>query len=154
MSRYHNLSQNIKPIRLKPDGSTFAVAAGTTVINGDEVDTRGFEGVMFRVAFGTITAGAATSIKLQHNDVTGTGQADIAGSSQTVLDTDDNKIFQSDVYRPTKRFMRMVVSRATQNAVVDFEEVLLYRSFPAVPVAADATVGGTERFNSPASGTA
>ncbi len=152
--RFHNLSLNVKPIRLKPDGSGFTVAAGTTTVNGDEVDTRGFEGVMFRIAFGTITSGAVTSIKLQHNDVSGTGQADIAGSSQTVLDTDDNKIFQSDVYRPTKRYMRMVTTRGTANAVIDYQEVILYRSFPTVPPSTDTTVGGTERFNSPASGTA
>ena len=130
-----------------------SVAAGVTEIDSAEVDTQNWEGVLFLVFFGAIVAGAATSVKAQQDTVTGmAGAADLAGTSQTVADTDDNKVFCIDIFRPRERFVRAVVLRATQNSTVDAILAIRYRGrkFPASHA---AEVAG-EKHASPAEGTA
>src|ERR1043166_808539 len=94
-----------------------AGAAGTSAINGTAIDTSGFDGCLFVVQFGAIVAGAATSIKVQEDTTSAFGAAaDLAGSNQTIADTDDDKVFYVDIRRQPKQWLRIVVSRATQNA--------------------------------------
>src|SRR5882724_12100510 len=97
--------------------TAFAGAAGTTTINSSVIDMGGFSAVCFIVSFGPITAGAVTSIKAQQDTTSAFGApADLAGSNQTILDTDDDKVFFIDIRDPSKDFVRLVVSRATQPA--------------------------------------
>lgn len=94
-------------------------AAGTSAINGTALDTAGFDGGVAIVEFGPIVSGAVTSIKLQQSDDTGGSPddfTDVTGTSQTVADDADNTRFVIDFKRTTKRYVRVVVSRATQNA--------------------------------------
>ena len=129
-----------------------AGAAGAANINGTILDMAGWDGVLVIVHFGTITAGAATSIKMQQDTVVGFGgAADLAGTGQTILDTDDDKVFYIDLRRPLEQFVRLVVLRATQNSVVT-AVYLQYRSRnkPSVQLAA---VAG-EKWLSPAEGAA
>ncbi len=152
----HTLSSHIRPQRIPLNGtSTYVGAAGQTTLTSEGIDTRDFESCLVRVAFGAIVGGAATSIKLQQSDDDGStdGYSDIAGTAQTVADTDDNKIFQIDVHKPGKRWLTLIVLRATQDSTVDFIEAIAYNPLNAAP-AAHATVGGTETFNTPAEGTA
>jgi len=144
-----NLSKNVKITRVSN-----AVAAGTTEIDGAVIDMQGFEGVQFAVSFGTITSGAVTSIKLQHGDAANLSDAaDLAGTAMTVADTDDNKMFVIDCYRPLKRYVRCVVLRATQNAVVDGISATQY-SARVKPCTNDSTtVASTKTVVSPAAGT-
>ena len=131
-----------------------AVAAGTTDINSTGIDMQNFEGVAFEVLFGAITAGAVTSIKLQQSDDDGSSDAysDLEGSAVTVADDDDNQVFIAEVYRPRKRWVRAVVDRATQNAVVDGIVARQY-SPRQLPVSQPPTT--TQEVNiSPAEGTA
>src|SRR5262245_34237508 len=87
-----------------------AGAAGVSAINGATLDMAGFESFMVMVAFGTITAGAVTSIKVQQGALANMSDAaDLAGSGQTIADTDDDKVFYSDVFRPVKRYCRVVI---------------------------------------------
>ena len=127
-----------------------AGAAGTSAINGAILDMLGFSGVMVVVKFGAIVSGAATSFKVQQDTDSAMGTAaDLAGSGQTIVDTADDTIFISDIFKPTKRYVRVVVSRATQNATVSADYYVYdARSRPATQT---ATV---ERFVSPAEGTA
>lgn len=135
-----------------------AVAAGTTDIeptNG--IDTANFDGVMFIVAFGTITAGAVTVVKAQQStavDGTGDAFADITGSAISVADDDDNQVVLLDIQNPTNRYVRCVVDRGTQNAVVDGIVAVLYGGANK-PTTHDATtVVGAEVHVSAAEGTA
>lgn len=134
-----------------------AVAAGTTLItptNG--VDTAGFDNCCFVVALGAIVAGAVTSIKVQQSDDDGSSDTydDLAGSAQTIADTDDNKLFLVDIKRPAKRWLKLLVSRGTQNATLDGIVAVLYNG-TTCPVTHDATtVGGSEVHHTPAEGTA
>lgn len=149
-----NISNMIKTMRVKVDGTNYTGAAGTTDLTSEAIDTAGAEGVRLVTGFGAITAGAVTSVKVQQCDTSGGTYADLAGSSITVADTDDNKVAVSDIFRPTKRFIKVVQDRGTQNAVIDFLLAELY--FPkAVPATDDtASVISTEKHVSPAEGTA
>lgn len=133
-----------------------AVAAGTTDVNSASVDMQGFDAVAFVVAFGTITAGAATSIKVQQSSDDGSADdwTDLEGTGVTVADDDDNQIAVVDVTHPSKRHLRCVVDRGTQNAVVDGIVAVQYRP-DSVPTTHDAaTVVGVETHATPAEGTA
>jgi hypothetical protein len=133
-----------------------AVAAGSTdITDATELDMANFEGVRFIVGFGAITAGAATSVGVTGKDTAGgvPGTDDIAGSKQTIIDTDDDGVFIVDIFQPVQRYVRPFVKRATQNAVVNFIIAEQYgpRKLPATN---DATVHGQELWVSPAVGTA
>lgn len=129
-----------------------AGAAGITTVNGSAIDVSGYDGVCFVVQFGTIVAGAVTSFKVQVDTTSGFGApADLAGSGQTILDTDDDKVFYADIRGHKKGFARLVVSRATQNSTVSAVAYLYGgRSRPAVH---GAGVAG-ELWENPAEGTA
>lgn len=127
-------------------------AAGTTDITGVVLDMSGFDGVLMEATFGAIVSGAVTSIKAQQGDASdGSDMADLTGTSQTVADTDDEKTLYIDLYRPTKRYVRLYVDRGTQNATV----VARYFQYGAakVPVSHGSNVSG-ETWVSPAAGTA
>lgn len=144
-----HLTNSTKLIRVKN-----AVAAGQTAIESDIIDMAGFVGVRFFTVWGAITSGGVQSQKVQQDHVNGTsGMADLAGSSLAVADDYDNKITISDIYRPTKQFVRCVVSRATQDSAVDAIIAELYDA-NNMPVAKHATVAAQELLVSPDEGTA
>lgn len=145
----HNLTDNVKTVRAKA-----ASAAGATDIESDIMDTLGFEGIRFIVPFGTITSGAVTSVKAQQDVANAAGgMADIIGTGITVADTDDDKLVILDIFRPKERYVRCVVKRATQNAVVGEIIAELYRPGLAA-VTKDASVSSQEIHVNPAEGTA
>lgn len=143
-------SENVKVVRVSN-----AVAAGTTAIEATAVDMQRFDGVVFYAMFGTITAGAVTSLKAQScTAADGSGASDLAGTAVAVADTDDNKVASLEIYRPQSRYVRPVISRATQNAVVDCIIAVLY-SGSTKPVVADATlIAASKVVGSPDNGTA
>ena len=143
-----NFTKEIKAIRVEN-----AVAAGTSPIDTDIVDTAGYEGVVFAISLGAIVSGAATSAKAQQNTANSTsGMADLAGTAITIADTNDNNVVLVDVYRPRERYVRCLIDRATQNATVDGVVAFLYGA-KKKPVTQDATISA-ELNVSPAEGTA
>lgn len=133
-----------------------AVAAGTSLQTGSVIDMQSWDAVTFVVAFGTITSGAATSIKVQQGAAAdGSDMADLAGTLLSIADTDDNKLALIEVYRPQKRYVRVAVVRGTQNAVID-GAFAIQRGCRIKPVTHDTTTVVTPElpFNSPAEGTA
>ena len=129
-----------------------AGAAGTSAINGSVIDLADAEGVLIAVQTGAIVSGAVTSIKFQHGDASNLSDAaDVEGTAQTIADTDDDKVFYINLNRLTKRYGRLVVSRATQNATVS--AVAVVYGVRNGPIAQGSGVSG-ESFTSPAAGTA
>lgn len=127
-----------------------AGAAAATAITGTTIDTFGFRGILFLLNFGTIVSGAVTSFKVQHGDASdNSDMADVLGSAQTVADTADDTPFYCDINRVTKRYARLVVSRATQNATLGATALL----YDAVSQPVTQTASG-ELSNNPVSGTA
>jgi len=133
-----------------------ATAAGTTDVNSSAIDMQGYDSVTFIVGFGTITASAVTSIKVQQAETDGSPEtfADLEGTAISVADDDDNQIVAVEVVQPRERFLRVVVDRGTQNAVIDFG-IALQNKANAEPVTHDSsTVVGSELHVAPAEGTA
>ena len=129
-------------------------AAGTSDINGVTLDMSGWDGVLMLCTFGAITSGAVTSIKAQQDTASGMGTAaDLAGTAQTIGDTDDEKTFYIDLYRPAERYVRLVVDRGTQNAVVSDAIYIQYKG-TSLPVASHGSNVSGETWISPAEGTA
>ncbi len=144
----NNISNQIKSTRVND-----AAAAATTDINTSSVDMLDYEGVRFTILFGTITSGAVTSVKAAQS-ANDSSFADLLGSAQTVADTDDNKEFIIDVWRPIDRYVRITIDRGTQNAVVDGVTAEQYGTRVLPPTNDSTTVGGQEIHTSPAEGTA
>jgi hypothetical protein len=147
-----NLSKECKLIRVSN-----AVAAGVTTVTSSAVDMRGYETCLFLVPFGAIVTGAATSIKVQQSSDDGSTDTydDLTGTSVTVADDQDNKIAYVEVTRPLKRYIKCIVSRATQNSTVD-AIVAILGGPKAIPVTHDSTtvMAASETWTSPAEGTA
>src|SRR5262245_17159983 len=100
--------------------TTTAGAAGSSTITSSAVDTAGYDGVLFLVPLGPIVGSAVTSLKVQQSsdDAASDSYDDLTGSNQTIADTDDDKLKYVDIFRPGKRYLKMVISRATQNATI------------------------------------
>lgn len=130
-----------------------AGAAGATPINGTTLDMQGFEGVLIEVTFGAITALAVTSIKAQQGQASNLSDAaDLLGTAQTIADTASDKVFYIDLYKPRERYVRLVVPRATANAVVADAKYIQYGARDK-PTTHGANVAG-ESHVSPAEGAA
>ena len=145
-----NLGTQTKMVRVSN-----AVAAGTTDVNSTGVDTQGYEGVMFQILFGAITATAVTNVHAEQSSDDGASDAyaDLAGTSVTVNDDDDNQIAWLDINRPRERYVRCVVDRGTANAVIDGIVAILYNPAKQPTTHDSSTVLGGEVHASPAEGT-
>lgn len=132
-----------------------ATAAGTSTINSAVVDMQGYDGCLFLTTPGTITAGGVQSMKVQQDTAVGMGAAaDLAGTGITVADDDDNQVFWLDVKRPRERYLRLVISRATQNSVWGEIYAIQYRG-RMLPISNNVTDTITgEKHESPAEGAA
>ena len=142
-----NISRGVKFTRVLD-----AVAAGTSDQNSSSVDMKSYDAVTFCVGFGAITASAVTSIKVQGSD-DDSSFSDLAGTAITVADSDDNKVVLAEINCPQQRYVRVVVDRGTQNAVIDFG-VALQSKANAAPVTQSSSVLGSEFHQAPAAGTA
>lgn len=122
-----------------------AVAAGVTTVNGTGVSMAGYEGVMFIVVLGDVTATSVLTLKAQTcTDSGGTGAADITGATIAAAaagatDTDD-KVLILDVKAASGSFIRPVLTRATANAVVECILAIRY-GYKKPPVAQAISVG-------------
>jgi hypothetical protein len=132
--------------------TTTAGAAGQTAITSSAVDTAGFESCTFIIPVGAITAGAVTTAKVQQCDTSGGSYADLTGTSVTIADDDDDKLKYIEVFRPRERFLKCVVSRATQNATIG-GIVAVLKGASTRPVTQGTNVAG-EQHISVAEGTA
>lgn len=133
-----------------------ATAAGSTAVNGTVIDMLGYNGIAFAVLFGTLTATQVTKIKVQQGTASdGSDMADLAGSASPALaDADSNKMLITEVYRPRERYVRVVVSRGTANAVIDGAVALLSRAELTPPALHSTVAAAPVILSSPAEGTA
>jgi hypothetical protein len=141
---------NVADIRVIQATTATAGAAGTSAVNGATVDLSGVEELLIVVPFGAIVTNAVTSIKFQEGDTT-SPTTDVAGSNITVLDTDDDTTKILRIVKPRKRYGRVVVSRATQNATVGAITYICV-GLRTLPATDGSTVTG-KTLISPAAGT-
>ena len=147
----NNISKSAKATRVMD-----AVTAGTSDQNGTTIDMQGsgfaFESVCFYVGFGVITTNAVTSVKAQTSS-DNSNWNNILGSNITVADSDDTSIVVLDIVKPLERYIRIVVLRATQNAIIDFGLAVQYGSKIEPVVHDTTTVIGSTTLISAAEGT-
>jgi hypothetical protein len=124
-----------------------AYASGTADRTSDVIDHLGFRRCTILVGFGTIAAGGTNSIFLQHadaasNETTLTSGADVLGSLQTIVDTDDNNWKFMD-FEPSKRYSQLNVDKDTANACAEFAVAILYNATntPVTLAAGTSTIG-------------
>lgn len=137
-----HLTDVVKTIRVEN-----AVAAGTSDVTTDAVDTRGYDGARFIWLLGDVTNAATLQAVLyndSNSDASG-GTAEVTGTAITAGATDyDNKLLIVDAYRPNQRYVYSVLDRGAQNAVVDGCICELYRVRTA-GITQDSTVGDTAK---------
>lgn len=96
-----------------------AGAAGATAINSDIVDLLDASSATFLVQFGTLASGAVTSARVVHGNAADLSDAvDVPLLTQALADTADDSLVVLDMSAPTRRYARVIVSRATGNATV------------------------------------
>jgi hypothetical protein len=116
--------------------------AGTSAQTSTHVDMTGFDGVMFIADLGTVTDNCVLTLKAQDGAKSdNTDQADISGATTAAFTaaTSSNTAIVLDVVEPQKQYVRAVLGRTTQNAVLNTIIAILYRA-KSKPTAVDASV--------------
>jgi hypothetical protein len=122
---HNELTSSVKPLSCVTPA---AGAAAATNLEGTIIDTLGFRSCCILIHFGPLVAGAVTSYRVQQGNAANMSDAaDIAGSTKTVADDSDNLIRYADVHNVSKRYLRLMISRATENATVGSAVALLYK---------------------------
>lgn len=133
-----------------------AVAAGTTNQNTSSVDMQGWDSVEFVLHMGALTATQVTKLKAQQSSDDASTDAfdDLAGSATAAAaDADSGKLLRCEVVKPTKRYVRAVVLRGTENAVLN-SVIAIQRRARRVPITQSTTVSAVKSVATPAEGTA
>lgn len=123
--------------------------AGTSEITGGTIDMQNFEGCLFVVKFGT--AASNNQLQAQQDSASGMGTVQDLKNTLTTVGSSDEIVYL-DIYRPTKRFIRIQAERGT-STTIDWGIAIKYgpRKFPV-----DNDVSGTiagEVHISPVEGT-
>lgn len=116
--------------------------AGTTAVTGSTIDMAGYNAIMVIADLGTVTDGSLLKLDLQEGAQSGGGDAaSVTGmaTTQVTAATSSNTIIVADATRPQKRYITPVLTRTTQNAVVNTMVAILYQS-DNPPITADTSV--------------
>lgn len=123
-----------------------AGSAGTGTTNSTGVDTKDAHSVLFQILFGAIVTGAVVTVKLQESDdnstFTDVTSAD-SNASFAVADDQDNKVAMIEFFRPQKRYVRVSVVVATQNATIDGILYVLSCGLRTLPTSQPASIVST-----------
>ena len=94
--------------------------AGTSTLTSDTVDLAGWTGCLFIAKLGDVTSGSVLGLAI-HDSEDDTNYDDLEGPLAFTAGASDadNKFLVLDVVRPEKRYLRAVLTRGSQNAVVE-----------------------------------
>lgn len=130
----------LKSCKILPVENNVSAGQATTV--GEIIDTAGFGGACFIYKLGTVTDGAAVTLKIyQGTDASLSYAAELSGASAAIASTssDGEQMLVVDVIKPRERYLRPTIVTATQNVEIDSAICILYD--PDVePVTQPATV--------------
>jgi len=144
-----SLLKDVQVIRVEE-----SVAAGTATTTTDVVDMAGFEGAMFVVTLGTVTATGVTTLKLQQCDTSGGDYADLTGTGLVSTGTtSDEKIMLVEIINPLERYIKLVAVTSVANVGIDSINVFKFGS-SKLPITEDDTVDNSEQTIAPVEGTA
>jgi hypothetical protein len=121
-----------------------AVAAGTTNQNTSSVDMTGWDSVEFVAHLGALTATQVTKLKAQSSsdDAVADAYADVSGAATAAAaDADSGKLLRCEVMASggRERYMRAVVVRGTENAVIN-SVIAIQRRGRRLPLTQSTTV--------------
>jgi hypothetical protein len=128
-----------------------AVAAGQAASASDILDMQGFEGVLFIAKVADVTNGSVLTLAAQQSVINDAGgMATLAGTvTYTANATDaDDDLLVLDVYKPMERYVRAVLTSATQDAVKDGVIAIQYGA-RKVPITQGSTVLDSDTLISP-----
>ena len=143
-----NLLRNVAIDRVLID-----TAAGQAATASDILDMQNYEGVVFIAKLGDVTAASVVTLQAQQDELNGAGgMATLAGSvtytATGAADADDDLLIL-DVYRPQKRYVRALLTSATQDAVKNGVIAIRYGA-RKVPITQGTTVLDSDTLLSPA----
>ena len=125
-------------------------AAGSTVLESSVIDMDGYEGILLFTRFGTAAADNLISAKMSSANDSATMGA-IEGSA--VAPGASDEVQWLDIYRPRKRYLQLVATRATSSKL---GEMYAFK-YGARKLPTDNNTAGTiagEALISPSTGTA
>ena len=128
-----------------------AVAAGQAASASDILDMQGFEGVLFIAKVADVTNGSVLALAAQQSVINDAGgMATLSGTVTYTADaTDaDDDLLVLDVYKPMERYVRAVLTSATQDAVKDGVIAIQYGA-RKVPITQGSTVLDSDTLISP-----
>jgi hypothetical protein len=140
----------LKECKIVPVENSVAAGQATTV--GEIVDTAGFQCACFIYKLGTVTDGAAITLKIyQGSDATVSDVAELAGASAAIATAsgDSEQRLVVDVIKPRERYLRPTIVTATQDVGIDDAICILYNP-DVIPVTQPATVDASTLVVSPA----
>lgn len=115
--------------------------------SSEVIDTKGFGRCVIVLHMAAIVTNSVANAYLvssdaASNETTLTSGANVAGSSQTIADDDDNQIFYFD-FIPTKRFYILTMNKDATNAVAESAVAFLYHSKdrPVTQAGGTSTIG-------------
>lgn len=112
---------------------------GGAAVNGAAVDMSGWDGAMFILHIGAITGAGTLAARVERDDNSGFNSAtNITNAALVnVTNTNPNSIAVIDVWRPSERYVRAVLTQGT-NTVVAGATVVRYRRNGILPPTASA----------------
>lgn len=115
-----------------------AYASGSADRNGAILDMAGWKGVLIAVHSAAISTGAVYKIKAQQGAAADLSDAaDLAGTSITIADDEDDKIHWIDL-KPRERYVRLVVDKDAVNACAESAQYIQYGSYGVARPVIDA----------------
>jgi hypothetical protein len=106
-----------------------SVSASQATTVGEIIDTAGFEGACFIYKLGTVTDGAAVTLKIYSGtDSTVSDVAELSGASAAIASasSDSEQVLMVDVKKPRERYLRPTIVTATKNVEIDWALCILY----------------------------
>lgn len=99
----------------------------TGAVNGQEIDTAGYDEALIILDVGAITATGTLDVKMQETDTSGSGYADIASaafSQKTNATQNTMYVARLKLDSPRKRYIRVVATQATAAVLAGVSVVL------------------------------
>jgi len=127
------------------------VASGTAVSYSDIVDMSGFDSVCFIAKLGAIVSGSVVTLAAQQNTLNSTAaMATLEGSATDTngSPTGDDGVLVLDIVRPQERYLRAVLTSATQAAEKDAIIAIQYNA-KDMPITQGTTVLDSDTLTSP-----
>lgn len=90
-------------------------AAGTSPITSDAIDMAGFEGVLILGSYGVANSGNYAKVQQSSDDGVADAYGDVEGTKLTP--TVSGNSFAIDVYRPLKRYLKVVETIGSSSLV-------------------------------------